>query len=200
MNGGTPPGIAATAPSGSGSRKPGGAHGTRPSAVRHSPLKNAERSSDVAPSSRTGRPGDRRGERPQEAVALADADEPRLGEDELDRGADELAVRLAGADCRRHRRAGVRHREAGIEQVDVGAVREHRDVRLELGQRRRQAGARDEEVVDRPAALAAEHLEAEHVDAVLGEVPRDRGEAPRPVAKAEAARAGRREAPGSGAG
>ena len=56
MNGGTPPGIAATAPAGQQLAEASGAHGTRPSAVRHSPLKNAERSSDVAPSSSTGSP------------------------------------------------------------------------------------------------------------------------------------------------
>ena len=65
---------------------------------------------------------------------------------------------------------------------------------------RGEAGARDEEVVDGPAALAPEHLEAEHVDAVLREVPRDRGQAARTVGQAEADRAGRREAPGWGAG
>ena len=45
------------------------------------------------------------------------------------------------------------------------------------------SGAGDEEVVHRPAALPTEHLQPEHVDAVLGEVTCHRRQAPRPVAQ-----------------
>ena len=119
-------------------------------------------------------------------MSLADADDPSLREDELERRADELLARLAGGARRSDRAACARHRQAGIVEIDVGPVREDDRVGTERVEGSRQVRAGKKEVVDRKARLAGEHLEAKDVHAVLRQMTGDRGEAAWAVADAKA--------------
>ena len=139
------------------------------------------------------------GHRSRRAIAsepslAADAEEPGLGEDELERGADELAVRLA-ARCAPssppRRRRPSRARGRGGRRPAGGRARMACAPSVASAASRPAPETRKSSTA--PAGLAVEHLEAEHVDAVRGEVPGDRRRGSR---AGRAAGAGRARRPG----
>jgi hypothetical protein len=71
-------------------------------------------------------------------------------------------------------------------QVRVGSAGEHGSSAAERLEGRIELGAPEQEIVDREARLARQHLEPEHIDAVIGEVLCDRCEASCAVAQTQA--------------
>ncbi len=151
----------------------------RPSAVRGSPLairRLDQRGGLALDGTRHLRDG-RGGDREQPALA-ADTQHSRLGEDEAERGMNDLAVRLGRIRRRADALARRGHRECRVAEVDAGATAEHHRFRAERGERRVEPRTREQEVVDRSLRGMVDDLEPEHVHLVGREVGRDGGEAP----------------------
>jgi hypothetical protein len=130
--------------------------------------------------------GHRRRDRTEEAVAFANADAAGLGEDELECRTHEVAARLACGPGDGDRRARVRHRDARVEQVDLEAVGEDGGRPPERREGVVEPAPGEEEVVDSPARFPVQDLDSDDVDAELGEVAGDRGQAAGTVAHAQA--------------
>ena len=183
---GSPLGTTATDPSGRSSRSVAGAQGMRPSAVSGWPQKNAEAISELPlPSSTTGRPVTDEARIASTPGSRSANSSPASAKTRLSAARTSAAQSEVRASSRCHRLAGGRHLEPRVAEVDAGTAPEQDRLAGEGGERRVDLPAGEQEVVDRASRATVDDIQAEHVDAVRGEVPRHGGEAPGPVGQPE---------------